>query len=142
MLFMGICHITLGMCFYVQENELNKNTNSTTSDAFAVSDQCMVAGQSTPNEILVSSTLAPFSTTLPNGGGYDHRPAVLGWLPLVAVIVFLFMGNIGYGTLIWVVTGENINLYFAYLKFFFDQSDQSHDTHLYSKTPFHLCTCF
>ena len=61
----------------------------------------------TPSPTLVSSTLAPFSTSLPNGGGYDHRPAVLGWLPLVAVIVFLFMGNIGYGTLIWVVTGEH-----------------------------------
>ena len=43
MLFMGICHITLGMCFYVQKNELNNNTN-TTSDAFAAADQCMVAG--------------------------------------------------------------------------------------------------
>ena len=71
---------------------------------------CLFTGQSTSttttNEVLVSSTLAPFSTTLPDGS-YDHRPAVLGWLPLVAVIIFLFMGNIGYGTLIWVVTGEN-----------------------------------
>jgi len=30
----------------------------------------------------------------------------VGWLPLVAIIGFLFLGNIGYGTLIWVVTAE------------------------------------
>jgi len=30
----------------------------------------------------------------------------IGWLPLAAVIGFLFLGNIGYGTLIWVVTAE------------------------------------
>jgi len=29
-----------------------------------------------------------------------------GWLPLVAVSSFLFLGNVGYGTLIWVVTAE------------------------------------
>lgn len=32
--------------------------------------------------------------------------SVVGWLPLVSVIGFLFLGNIGYGTLIWVVTAE------------------------------------
>ena len=30
----------------------------------------------------------------------------MGWLPLLAIIGFLVMGNIGYGTLIWVVTAE------------------------------------
>ena len=35
----------------------------------------------------------------------DHRIGVLGWLPVLTVVIFLFMGNIGYGTLIWVVTG-------------------------------------
>jgi len=30
----------------------------------------------------------------------------IGWLPLAAVIGFLFLGNVGYGTLIWVVTAE------------------------------------
>ena len=30
----------------------------------------------------------------------------LGFLPLVAVVGFLFIGNVGYGTLIWVVTAE------------------------------------
>ena len=32
--------------------------------------------------------------------------SIVGWLPLVSVIGFLFLGNIGYGTLIWVVTAE------------------------------------
>jgi len=32
--------------------------------------------------------------------------SVVGWLPLVSVVGFLFLGNIGYGTLIWVVTAE------------------------------------
>jgi len=30
----------------------------------------------------------------------------VGWLPLLAIIAFLFLGNVGYGTLIWVVTAE------------------------------------
>jgi len=34
----------------------------------------------------------------------DSNP--LGFLPLVAVVGFLFIGNVGYGTLIWVVTAE------------------------------------
>ena len=41
-------------------------------------------------------TLSPSETT----------PDYLGWLPLLAVASFLFLGNIGYGTLIWVVTAE------------------------------------
>jgi len=41
-------------------------------------------------------TLSPAETT----------PDYLGWLPLLAVVSFLFLGNIGYGTLIWVVTAE------------------------------------
>ena len=36
----------------------------------------------------------------------EPENSVLGWLPLVSVIGFLFLGNIGYGTLIWVVTAE------------------------------------
>jgi len=36
----------------------------------------------------------------------EPASSVLGWLPLVSVIGFLFLGNIGYGTLIWVVTAE------------------------------------
>ena len=30
----------------------------------------------------------------------------MGFLPLAAIISFLFLGNVGYGTLIWVVTAE------------------------------------
>eukprot|EP00092_Neocalanus_flemingeri_P029051 GFUD01031537.1.p1 GENE.GFUD01031537.1~~GFUD01031537.1.p1 ORF type:complete len:528 (-),score=96.95 GFUD01031537.1:115-1698(-) len=36
----------------------------------------------------------------------NQYTSILGWLPLVSVIGFLFLGNIGYGTLIWVVTAE------------------------------------
>ena len=36
----------------------------------------------------------------------SETPDYLGWLPLLAVVTFLFLGNIGYGTLIWVVTAE------------------------------------
>jgi len=43
------------------------------------------------------------STDVTSVGTYN---SVLGWLPLVSVIGFLFLGNIGYGTLIWVVTAE------------------------------------
>ena len=33
-------------------------------------------------------------------------PGYLGWLPILAVVGFLFLGNVGYGTLVWVVTAE------------------------------------
>ena len=33
-------------------------------------------------------------------------PSYLGWLPILAVVGFLFLGNVGYGTLVWVVTAE------------------------------------
>jgi len=48
-----------------------------------------------------TSTLAPPAEFVD-----DHRVGVLGWLPVLTVVIFLFMGNIGYGTLIWVVTAE------------------------------------
>eukprot|EP00095_Tigriopus_kingsejongensis_P008180 snap_masked-scaffold405_size181423-processed-gene-0.0 protein:Tk08180 transcript:snap_masked-scaffold405_size181423-processed-gene-0.0-mRNA-1 annotation:"facilitated trehalose transporter tret1-like isoform x2" len=35
-----------------------------------------------------------------------ENPEWLGWVPLAAVLSFLFFGNGGYGTLIWVVTAE------------------------------------
>lgn len=54
---MSVCHMTLGACFYLEQQ-------------------------------------------------YPGHEYPVGWLPLVAVIGFLFLGNIGYGTLIWVVTAE------------------------------------
>lgn len=39
-------------------------------------------------------------------GTLTSAPDYLGWLPILAVVGFLFLGNIGYGTLIWVVTAE------------------------------------
>ena len=36
----------------------------------------------------------------------QDTPPYLSWLPLLAVLGFLFLGNVGYGTLIWVVTAE------------------------------------
>merc|ERR1711902_53258 len=39
-------------------------------------------------------------------GELSSPSGVLGWLPLLAVLGFLFLGNVGYGTLIWVVTAE------------------------------------
>ena len=38
--------------------------------------------------------------------GHAPAPSYLGWLPVLAVVGFLFLGNVGYGTLIWVVTAE------------------------------------
>ena len=57
--------------------------------------------QSYKEVLSYTSTLAP-----PLERVDDHRAGVLGWLPVLTVVVFLFMGNIGYGTLIWVVTGR------------------------------------
>ena len=60
-----------------------------------------IFGMSTCHIIL--GTCYHLRQTLQEG---QEAPAYLGWLPLVAVIGFLFLGNIGYGTLIWVVTAE------------------------------------
>jgi hypothetical protein len=102
MLGMGICHIVLAICFYVQENEL-QNPEAVTG--LGLGDQ--VSASVTARDVLMTTTtISPLPTTLPNGN-YDHRPGLLGWLPLVTVIILLFLGNIGYGTLIWVVTGTS-----------------------------------
>jgi len=54
------------------------------------------ASSSVPSEFSNSTEVTEVSTHM----------GVIGWLPLVSVIGFLFLGNIGYGTLIWVVTAE------------------------------------
>ena len=39
--------------------------------------------------------------------GEEEAPSnPVGFLPVLAMVGFLFMGNVGYGTLIWVVTAE------------------------------------
>ena len=63
--------------------------------------------------ILVTSILGMAACNLTLGTCYHLRstaaadtPPYLSWLPLLAVLGFLFLGNVGYGTLIWVVTAE------------------------------------
>lgn len=86
MLSMGICHIVLAICFHVKNNELQQPQKVTLTSG---------------SEVLGTTTMNPLELADPN----DHRASVLGWLPILTVVIFLFMGNIGYGTLIWVVTG-------------------------------------
>ena len=93
---MGICHIILGICFHVQENEMPKGQMNTLVDSSEIP-----SNMSTIEVLSYTSTLAP-----PPELVGDHRVGILGWLPVVTVVIFLFMGNIGYGTLIWVVTGN------------------------------------
>lgn len=96
MLGMGICHIVLAICFYVNEEMVAEQQKGAAAPPTTATTVLPYYG---------STKSINFNTTLP-GGEYDHRPAVLGWLPLVTVIVYLFLGNVGYGTLIWVVTAE------------------------------------
>lgn len=101
-LFMGICHIVLAICFHVRDNEMSRPS---TGDTLLTSQ---ISLPPTPAEVLATTTSSPMMTpasTFRSDDYYDHRPAVLGWLPVLTVVIFLFMGNIGYGTLIWVVTG-------------------------------------
>ena len=66
--------------------------------------------------ILVTSILGMAACNLTLGTCYHLRstasanaldtPPYLSWLPLLAVLGFLFLGNVGYGTIIWVVTAE------------------------------------
>ena len=55
-----------------------------------------------------SPNYAPDGKPVDAPGGNKDAPDLppLGWLPLVSVVGFLFLGNVGYGTLIWVVTAE------------------------------------
>ena len=100
MLVMGICHITLAICFHVRP-EL--------TSGLSVSGGSADEEQVTPDqvEVLSASTTTTTQPPIDENDQYDHRPGLLGWLPIVSVILLLFMGNIGYGTLIWVVTGNN-----------------------------------
>ena len=83
-LTMGLCHIVLGVCFYLQEK------SDTDCVSLALSPAASMPVEETSSEL--------------------HQPiSVLGWLPVVTVVIFLFMGNIGYGTLIWVVTGKTFS---------------------------------
>ena len=53
------------------------------------------------------TTVALLNSTLVEPVAMDGVLAgLLGWVPLLAVVGFLFLGNVGYGTLIWVVTAE------------------------------------
>ena len=89
---MAAAHLILGTCFYLSPSERTERNISpygnATEDAFteAVSAALNISRSS-------EGVLLP-----PSG--------VLGWLPLLAVTLFLFLGNVGYGTLIWVVTAE------------------------------------
>ena len=56
--------------------------------------------------MLVTSILGMACCHALLGSCYYWPASLPGWLPLLAVIGFLFLGNIGYGTLIWVVTAE------------------------------------
>ena len=103
MLSMGLCHIVLGICFHVQQNELSRGETASTGLGGAVVSASILEEATQAPEVLLTTTLAPIVKATPD----DHRPGVLGWLPVLTVVTFLFMGNIGYGTLIWVVTGKN-----------------------------------
>jgi len=80
---MSICHITLGACFYLHRNQTVPE---------------LISSNVTDN-VDISSNTSELTQIIASSG-------VIGWLPLVSVIGFLFLGNIGYGTLIWVVTAE------------------------------------
>ena len=97
---MAVCHIVLGICFHVQENEMGVGgIMGGQQNSLLMENTTEV--QSYKEVLSYTSTMAP-QTELVD----DHRAGVLGWLPVLTVVVFLFMGNIGYGTLIWVVTGR------------------------------------
>ena len=96
---MAVCHIVLGICFHVQENEMGVGgIMGGQQNSLLMENTTEVQSY---KEVLSYTTMAP-QTELVD----DHRAGVLGWLPVLTVVVFLFMGNIGYGTLIWVVTGR------------------------------------
>ena len=86
---MAAAHLVLGTCFYLSPIErTERNLDNATDDAFTEA---------------VSKAL---NISRSSEGELSSPSGVLGWLPLLAVTFFLFLGNVGYGTLIWVVTAE------------------------------------
>ena len=81
---MSVCQLALGSCFH-----------------FYSVPASMFANITGP---VVAKTLV--SENLGSVGSDPVGSNPVGWLPLVAVLGFLFLGNVGYGTLIWVVTAE------------------------------------
>lgn len=83
MLGMAVCQFVLGGCLHLNNYPIQLNNSQN----------------------LNSSA----DTALINSLDSSADPAAsnpLGFLPVLAVVGFLFMGNVGYGTLIWVVTAE------------------------------------
>ena len=107
---MSICHVGLGTYFHFHPRPLK---------------------DATPDGI-PSSADGPEGTSLDAPEGFP-----LGWLPLVSVVGFLFLGNVGYGTLIWVVTAEllppKVNMAFLY-----SQPWKPFNFHLFSTIFFYL----
>lgn len=85
---MAICQFVLGYCMYHNE-EYNRKING------------LVAGANYSDHNVTSDN------ELVEIFEAEHEfPGFLGWLPLLSVIGFLFLGNAGYGTLIWIVSAE------------------------------------
>ena len=86
---MAAAHLVLGTCFYLSPNErTERNLDNATDDAFT---------KAVSNALNISRS---------SEGELSSPTGALGWLPVLAVTLFLFLGNVGYGTLIWVVTAE------------------------------------
>ena len=86
---MGVCQAALGYCMYHAEQIRDRM------------DAKMIAHNITDLAAFLAN-----KTEEERALFVEETPSWLGWLPLVAVLGFLFMGNGGYGTLIWVVTAE------------------------------------
>eukprot|EP00088_Acartia_fossae_P042411 TRINITY_DN4453_c0_g1_i1.p1 TRINITY_DN4453_c0_g1~~TRINITY_DN4453_c0_g1_i1.p1 ORF type:complete len:535 (+),score=63.50 TRINITY_DN4453_c0_g1_i1:43-1647(+) len=88
MLGMGICQFVLGGCLHMNTYPLYQQNNLTLH-------QTNMTGTTAASDV---------SSALSMGEEAPSNP--VGFLPVLAMVGFLFMGNVGYGTLIWVVTAE------------------------------------
>jgi len=92
MLGMSVCYFILGGCFYVIES------------AAASKDTVEATGAG----VIMNMTTFAANTTgdMKSSGVEDPLASFPGWVPVLSILLLLFLGNGGYGTLIWVVTAE------------------------------------
>lgn len=89
---MALCQFLLGLSCYQIEQYREHQKNITVLEGNSNVDMSNVANYN----LEVQSF---------HRDGSD-RPAYLDWLPLASVLGFVFLGNVGFGTLIWIVTTE------------------------------------
>lgn len=106
---MAVCQLIIGYCMYRNEQrtvaiDLSVNSANLTALNFPPNmTRCITINSANKSE---TDSISTRDDIVAHFDRVHEFPAFLGWLPVVAVIGFLFLGNAGYATLVWVVAAE------------------------------------